>query len=123
MKSTALIVFGVVFLGFLLFAGMKLGSVAQAGGECMLGSCPLVIHESDSGKTFHYNAMTRVVLFLDKNKYSPTGVHCVPEGIIGVMGPAPQADPGLHATRFETLASGACMLTNGTFSAKIVVGS
>lgn len=123
MKSTALVVFGVVFLGALLFAGMKFGGVQKNVTNCELGSCPLTIHESDSGKAFHYNQMTRVVLFLDKSTYSPADLRCAPEGIIGVLGEVPQADPGLYATRFETLAPGACTLTNGKFSATIVVGS
>jgi hypothetical protein len=123
MKSTALIVFGIVFLGFLLFAGMKLGSVGKSAGECALGTCPLTLHESDAGKTFHYNPMTRVTLLLNKNTYPPAGLRCVPEGVIGIMGDMPQADPSLHATRLETLSPGACTLVNGKFSINIVVGS
>jgi hypothetical protein len=115
--------FGAVFLGGLLFAGMKFGDVQKETTNCTLGTCPLVIHENDSGKTFHYNVATRFSVILDSRKDPPARLRCVPDGVIGAITNAEEQEPPLYSARFETVSAGTCILQSERFSAAIVVGS
>ena len=110
----------VILLGGFLLGAYKLSSLAPASAPCELGTCPLTIHESDSGRTFSYNVGTRFSVFLDETRQPKSELQCAPQGVIVFRGYAP-AEPPAYAATFEVTELGTCVLTDKDFSATIVV--
>ncbi|OGG56013.1 hypothetical protein A3D71_02290 [Candidatus Kaiserbacteria bacterium RIFCSPHIGHO2_02_FULL_55_20] len=120
MRTSLLILVPGVLLTGLLFGAYRLNSLSPAETPCVLGACPLSLHESDSGKTFAYNVGARFGIFLDENNNPKTGLRCAPEGVIELR-QYTDSEPPAYVASFEAKTPGTCMLTDKDFSATIVV--
>lgn len=117
--SLIILVPGVLLVG-LLFGVFRLNSLSPADTPCTLGTCPLSLHESDSGKTFAYNVGSRFGVFLDENNNPKDGLRCTPDGVIQLREYTASERP-VYIAAFEGKAPGTCVLTGKNFSATIVV--
>ena len=120
MRTWLLLLIPGVLLGGLLFGAFRLNSLSRAGIPCTLGTCPLSLHESDSGRTFIYNVAARFNVFLNENRNPKDNLRCLPEGVITLRQYTPSDAPAYIAS-FETTASGTCVLSDNNFSATIVI--
>lgn len=111
----------VLLVGLLVGAYTLKEFIREDATACILGSCPLAIHEDDSGKTFTYNRTTRFTLYLDQQRNPHEHLQCTPEGIVGTVSKAPYVEPPLYAVPLEGVAPGNCILSSDHFSATIVI--
>ena len=110
-----------ILLAGLLFGAYKLHYLSPSSVVCNVGSCPLALHESDSGKAFVYSAGARFSVFLDEGRNPERNVRCSPSGVIDRTEESPKAEPPIYAATFEAIATGTCILTDDHFAATIVV--
>lgn len=78
------------------------------------------ITEADNGKIFAYPVTSRFSVELDSTRFSQV-VSCAPDGVVGAISNVPSVPPPLFAVRFEAVAPGTCVLSDGMFSVTIVV--
>lgn len=88
---------------------------------CELGECPLVIHDTDTGKRFMYREATQFTVYLNEEKNPRNHLRCEPSGVIGEITNAPETQPPFYAAIFEGVATGTCVLYNDNFAARIVI--
>jgi hypothetical protein len=110
-----------VLLIGLIVGALKLNAFVPGDKPCMLGKCPLALHEDDSGKAFYYGVAARFTVYFDEGKNPRENLRCTPEGVVDAASNAPQVAPPLYAATFEGTAAGTCTLTDDHFSATIVV--
>lgn len=78
----------------------------------------------DSGQTFSFPLATAFTVRLPREGNDPEALHCEPDGIVKETPYTVRTKQQLFGARFETVATGTCMLRSGDFSAEIqVVGS
>lgn len=110
-----------VLLGGLVIGAYKLSLFQKREvPQCTLGTCPMGVQESDSGRTLTYAVGTRFTAYFDETKNPQENLRCTPGGIVGTL-PTPRLEPPLYAVILEALAAGNCTLTNDNFSATIVI--
>ncbi len=121
MRTSTLALVPLVLIGGLAIGAYKLSFFQKREmPQCLLGTCPLGLQESDSGKTLTYAVGTRFTAYFDETKNPQANLRCTPGGILGTL-PAPMLEPPLYAVILEALAAGNCTLTNDNFSATIVI--
>lgn len=108
-----------ILLAGLLFGAFRLNSLSSAGTPCILGACPLAIHENDSGKTFVYSVGARFNVYLNERTNPQNTLGCTPAGTIELQQYAP-AEPPVYVAVFETSAMGTCVLSSKSFFVTIV---
>ncbi|MBI5457866.1 hypothetical protein HY971_04050 [Candidatus Kaiserbacteria bacterium] len=121
MRTSLLVLVPSILLGGLILFGVsQMGGTSSKNAPCVLGTCPLSLHESDSGQTFIYSAGGRFSVFLDENNNPRSDLTCAPDGVIALR-QYTFAEPPTYVAVFETKTSGTCVLTDKNFSATIVV--
>ena len=65
MRTSYLMLVPVILLGGFLLGAWKLNALHRTSSHCPVGSCPLSLHQDDSGKIFEYNVTTRFLVYLD----------------------------------------------------------
>jgi hypothetical protein len=121
MKTVWVVAIPLVFLVALIFGAMKFGGILHQNTQCVLGSCPLELRDSDSGKTFIYSPTMRFTVFFNERLNPEANLRCSPDGVIGRISNTPPAAPPLYAATFEGVAPGTCTLLDDVFSATIII--
>ena len=109
-----------MLLGGLIWGAYRLAHVEEQGPQCPYATCPLELHESDSGNTFTYGKSTTITVVLNGNTNPPQDLICTPDGVISAITGEYLQEP-LYAAHFSTVATGRCTLKDDRFSATIVV--
>lgn len=109
----------VLFVG--LLAGVHgLRIFMRDDAPCAIGSCPEVLYEGDTGKTFVYPVRTRFTIDMDRRKNPQLDVVCTPEGVVQSV-PDPSLDPPLYATTYIATSPGTCTFSSNTFAGTVII--
>jgi hypothetical protein len=121
MKKDTLILIGIILVGGVIGVFFDYNYLAP---KPFVAPAPVenqyAITAADNGKTFSYPLTSRFSVFLDSTLYPQKNLTCSPQGIVGsISNIAPAPSPNLYSVRFETVATGTCILQDGAFSATI----
>lgn len=122
MRTVVIGIVPAILLIGLIAGALKLKSYMHWGGRtCEVDQCPLVIHDTDTGKRFIYRHTARFTLYLNDEKNPKDHLRCDPEGIIGAVSSIPETQPPFYSAVFEGVATGTCVLRTDNFAARIVI--
>jgi hypothetical protein len=120
-RTSLLILVPSLLIVGLIWGALSLSSLSHTQTACVLGECPLKLHQSDSGKTLLYGVATRFSVFLDERENPRAKLSCIPQGVIGEIPDALRVTLPLYAVTFEAAAAGSCILSDDHFRAVVVI--
>jgi len=121
MRTALLLLIPCILIVGLLVGVQGLREFIRGNEPCAIGSCPAVLYEGDTGKTFVYPVRARFTVVMDARKNPQQDLVCAPEGVVQGVPHTSPIDPPLYATTFIGIAAGTCTLSSNTFVGTIVI--